>query len=77
MTLTPKLSVVSDTPAAQSAIGDQRSSDARLTAAERQLVTYLLTRLEESLSVDGLMFLANGAEHKARRKQAEEASWRA
>jgi len=71
------LSVVSDTLADQPAIGDQKSSDVRLTADERQLVTYLLTQLEERLSVDGLMFLANGAEDRAQRKRAEEGSWQA
>ena len=78
MTLAPKLSVVPNPHADQSAIaafeatGEEEYSDAQLTAAERQFVKDLLAQLEERLSADGLMFLAGGAEHKAQRKRAAE-----
>ena len=72
VTLTPKFSLVSDTAADQPAIGDQTSSDVRLTAADRQFVTQLLERLDERLSVEELMYLAGGAEYLAQRRRAGE-----
>jgi len=52
--------------------GDQEPPDARLTAAERQIVKQLLTLLEPLLSDEGLMFLAGGAEDAALRKRSRD-----
>jgi hypothetical protein len=82
MSLAPKLSLVPNPHADQSAIGapdaagDKELPGARPTAAERRFVRHLLTQLEERLSVDGLMFLAGGAEHQARRKRAADEAGR-
>jgi hypothetical protein len=53
-------------------VGDQETTDLRLTPAERRFVRDLLAELCERLSVDGLMFLAGASEDAAQRKRAKE-----
>jgi hypothetical protein len=80
----PRLSLASppqNDPSAMVGLGsstteDQQYADIRLTAVDRQFVTDLLTQLEERLSVDGFMFLAGGAEQKAKCKWARESGRR-
>lgn len=52
--------------------GIEELSDCRLPQATRQDVTQLVRQAAESLSSDGLMFLAAAAEVEARRKHGEE-----
>jgi len=78
MTLAPKVSLAPNPHSDQSAIAaleiakNQEFPDVRLTIAERQFVTDLLAQLDGLLSVEALMFLAGGAEHKAQCKRAGE-----
>jgi hypothetical protein len=78
MTLAPRLSLVPNPQSDQPAIvaleiaKNQEFSDVRLTTAERQFVTDLLAQLDERLSVEAMMFLAGGAEHKVQCKRAGE-----
>ena len=78
MTLAPRLSLAPNPHSDQSAIAalevarNQEFPDVRLPAAERQLVKELLAQLDGLLSVEALMFLAGGAEHKAKCKRAGE-----
>ena len=78
MTLAPKVSLAANPHSDQSAIAaleiakNQEFPDVRLTIAERQFVTDLLAQLDGLLSVEALMFLAGGAEHKAQCKRAGE-----
>ena len=53
-------------------VDDKELPDARLTAADRQLVKRVITRLEHRLGVDGLMFAAAGCEAAAVRKREAE-----
>lgn len=53
-------------------IGDREIPDVRLTAAERRFVGWLLALASRQLSDEGLMHLAGGAEHAARRKREAE-----
>ena len=81
MTLAPKVSLAPNPHSDQPAIAaleiakNQVFPDDRLITAERQFVTDLFAQLDGLLSVEALMFLAGGAEHKAQRKRAEVGSW--
>jgi hypothetical protein len=74
--LPPKASLAPNLPRDQSTIlslevlGDREVPDARLTAADRRLVRLLLALAARYLSEEGMMHLAGGAEHEARRKRA-------
>jgi hypothetical protein len=78
MTLAPRSSLAPNPHTDQTEIAGlevakhEEFPDVRLPAAERQFVTQLLERLDERLSVEALMFLAGGAEHKAQCKRAGE-----
>ena len=52
--------------------GGREIPDARLTAADRRFVGWLLALASRHLSYEGMMHLAGGAEHAARRKREAE-----
>ena len=53
-------------------VGSEELPDCRLPQAVRQNVKELVRQAAESLSVDGLMFMAGAAEDAARRKRDQE-----
>ena len=82
MTLAPKLSVVPNPHADQSAIaaleaaGDQEFPNARITVEDRRLVRQLIALFEEGMSAELLMHFCCGIEAAAQRKRADERSLR-
>ena len=80
MTLTPQRSVPAKPPKALHLLeeaGGGELPDIRLSMEERQLVKRVITRLEQRLSVDALMFAAGGFEDAAIRARRAEQSRRA